>query len=131
MAQLGRFDLSLGGVTCIPLPRMGTGQHHRARRWQPHCMDSRNLVRQGVPLRHDRSLCDRSALRCVGHGFGRLLANTLRAELQERLGLMDIVFAERSTRYIEAGYGAFFHSLGATETTRPGWRSEWLWRGEP
>lgn len=69
--------------------------------------------------------------RYAGHGLGRLLAKTLRAELHVRLGVVDIVFAERSTRFVEAGYEAFFRSLGATETTRPGWRSEWLWRGEP
>jgi hypothetical protein len=63
-----------------------------------------------------------------GLGLGLVIAHALRLGLATNYQVRTIIFAEDSTRYIEAGYPAFFSRLGATmviETT--GWRPVWRW----
>lgn len=63
-----------------------------------------------------------------GRGLGRHLALIMRAELARRFKVTEIVFMESSTRYAEAGYPAFFSSLGAQSQVRQGWeREQWVW----
>lgn len=63
-----------------------------------------------------------------GRGLGFVVAHALRLGLVTNYQVKTIIFAEDSTRYIEAGYPVFFSRLGATmviETS--GWRPVWRW----
>jgi hypothetical protein len=62
-------------------------------------------------------------------GLGRGVAITFFREINDRHGVTEILFSERSTRYYEANYPAFFSALGAREVspTRRGSRPEHLW----
>jgi hypothetical protein len=65
-------------------------------------------------------------------GIGRRLALTLRSELMWRYKVVQIEFAESSTKYESAFYPEFFSNLGAVQRetfqTRPG-RGNWVWSG--
>ena len=93
----------------------------------------------GLQMGYFQEISVRSGVCRVGHfavevdlqgkGLARPFAQRFFREIQQRHGIDQLLFAERSTKYFSANYPRFFNSLGAVAQPLPAsqTRTDWLW----